>query len=354
MVTEGLLPFLIGLLGLGVAFYVYRLVVALPEGDAKLTAISDQIHLGAMAFMRRELQLLVVFCLVVLVLLWFSLGWMTALSFVVGAVTSAAAGFFGMFSATKANVRTTTAAHTQGAPAALTAAFFGGSVMGLVLASLGLLGLGFLFILFGGSAEGAHAIHGFGVGASAVALFYRVGGGIFTKSADVGADLVGKLEAHIPEDDPRNPGVIADLVGDNVGDVAGMGSDIYESYCGAQIATIAIASTMGAATLAALGNQATLMFLPLALASVGLLCAVAGVIIVKYASRLEASAALRVGTFAAAGLFMAAAFAVVAVADVAIGIWWAAVAGSLGGIVIGLSTEFYTGGAPVRRIARAG
>jgi K(+)-stimulated pyrophosphate-energized sodium pump len=354
MVASGLIPFLLGLFGLGVAYYVYRIVLAYPAGEAKLTAISDQIHVGAMAFMRRELIVLTAFCLVVLVLLWVALGWMTALSFVIGAVTSAIAGFFGMFSATKANVRTTTAAHTKGAPAALTVAFFGGSVMGLVLASLGLVGLGFLFMLFGGSAEGAHAIHGFGVGAGAVALFYRVGGGIFTKSADVGADLVGKLEAHIPEDDPRNPGVIADLVGDNVGDVAGMGSDIFESYCGAQIATIAIASTMGAATLAALGSQANLMFLPLALTSAGLLCAIAGIVLVKAFSHLEASAALRIGTLGAAVIFMAAAFGVIAYLDVAVGIWWAAVAGALGGVVIGLSTEFYTGGAPVRRIAKAG
>ena len=148
-----------------------------------------------------------------------------------GAACSATAGFIGMYSATKANVRTATAAQKEGAAAALSVSFYGGSIMGLCVASLGLLGLGILFHFFSGSSDAAHSIEGFGMGASVVALFSRVGGGIFTKSADVGADLVGKVEAGIPEDDPRNPGVIADNVGDNVGDVAGMGSDIFESYC---------------------------------------------------------------------------------------------------------------------------
>ena len=164
--------------------------------------------------------------------------------------------------ATRANVRTTTAAHREGAAAALSVAFYGGSIMGLCVAALGLLGLGLLYAYLGGDPETVHTIHGFGMGASTVALFSRVGGGIYTKSADVGADLVGKVEAGIPEDDPRNPGVIADNVGDNVGDVAGMGSDIFESYCGAMIASITIAAAM-----AGHRSQAALMFLPLALAA---------------------------------------------------------------------------------------
>ena len=354
MVASGFIPFALGLFGLGVAFYVFRLVLAYPEGGERIKSIADEIFIGAMAFMRREFIILSIFCAIVVVLLWIGLGWMTALAFTVGSMASGAAGFLGMFSATKANVRTANAANTKGAAEALTVAFFGGSVMGLVLASLGLVGLGFLFILFGGSAEGAHAIHGFGVGAGAVALFFRVGGGIFTKSADVGADLVGKVEAGIPEDDPRNPGVIADLVGDNVGDVAGMGSDIFESYCGAQIATIAIASTMGAATLAVLGSQAALMFLPLALASAGMLCSIGGVMLVKVASSSQPAAALRTGTLGATALFVLASYVVVQWLDVSTSIWWATVAGAVGGIVIGLSTEFYTAAAPVRRIAKAG
>jgi len=345
---------LFGIGGLWVAYSIFKLVLAYPEGEDAIKRIADEIHLGAMVFMKRELLMLGVFAGIVLVLLYLFLGWKTALAFVIGAGASAAAGYLGMFSATKANVRTTTAAHTQGAAAALTVAFFGGSVMGLLVASLGLLGLGFLYLLFGGDPETSHAIHGFGVGASSVALFYRVGGGIFTKSADVGADLVGKVEAGIPEDDPRNPGVIADNVGDNVGDVAGMGSDIFESYCGAQIATIAIAATLTAAALDQLGAQSSLMFLPLALASLGLLCSIGGIFLVKQVSASKPATALRIGTMSASVLFILLSFGLIAVMDVANSIWWSVLAGAAGGIIIGLVTEYYTSAAPVRRIAKSG
>ncbi|KXX65571.1 sodium-translocating pyrophosphatase [Marichromatium gracile] len=354
MSANALIPLLFGAGGLWVAYSIYKLVLQYPEGEDKIKKIADEIHLGAMVFMRRELVMLAVFCAVVLVLLYFFLGWKTALAFVIGAGASAAAGYLGMFSATKSNVRTTAAAHKDGAASALTVAFFGGSVMGLLVASLGLLGLGFLYLLFGGDPESSHAIHGFGVGASSVALFYRVGGGIFTKSADVGADLVGKVEAGIPEDDPRNPGVIADNVGDNVGDVAGMGSDIFESYCGAQIATIAIAATLTAASLDVLGNQASLMFLPLALASIGLLCSIAGIFLVKQVSEKKPATALRIGTTASSLLFMAVSFVLVMLMDVSNGIWWSVLAGAGGGMVIGLVTEYYTSSKPVRRIAESG
>ena len=233
-----------------------------------------------MVFMRREYTLLAAFALVLFILLLLEtehLGIQTAVAFVAGALASAGAGWIGMYTATKANVRTTTAAEEKGAAAALSVAFFGGSIMGLAVASLGLCGLGLIYYLFGGDPETAHHIHGFGMGASTVALFSRVGGGIYTKSADVGADLVGKTEENIPEDDPRNPGVIADNVGDNVGDVAGMGSDIFESYCGSMIASIAIASTLSAAGIAELfadganADRGVLMFLP-AFARVGRAC----------------------------------------------------------------------------------
>jgi K(+)-stimulated pyrophosphate-energized sodium pump len=245
---------------------LYRVVVAQPEGDEKTRKIGDAIHKGAMVFMNREYKMLLIFNIIIIIPLYIYLGQNTAIAFAAGTFASGLAGYLGMFSATKANVRTTTAAHKKGAAAALEIAFFGGSIMGLCVAALGLIGLGLLYLYFGSDPETAHAIHGFGMGASTVALFSRVGGGIFTKSADVGADLVGKLEAGIPEDDPRNPGVIADNVGDNVGDVAGMGSDIFESYCGAMIATIALAATMS------VSNQASLMSLPLLLSSVGLIC----------------------------------------------------------------------------------
>ena len=188
-----------------------------------------------------------------------------------------------------------------------------------------------------------------------VALFSRVGGGIFTKSADVGADLVGKLEAGIPEDDPRNPGVIADNVGDNVGDIAGMGSDIFESYCGSMIATIAIASTLSTIALDKLGgNQSELMFLPLALASLGLVCSIIGILVVKMSSNKSPESALRTGTIGSAVLFIIAAYFLIDKLDVANDIWAAVLMGSVGGIIIGLVTEYYTAGKPIRDIAAAG
>ncbi|MFZ9037989.1 MAG: sodium/proton-translocating pyrophosphatase, partial [Gammaproteobacteria bacterium] len=237
MELSHLLPPIIGVFGLVAAAITYSAVKKHPEGEGKVVDIGNQIHLGAMVFMKREYKMLVMFALALLVILFIFLGWQTAFCFLLGALASGTAGYIGMSTATRANVRTTTAAHNEGAAAALTVAFFGGSIMGLAVASLGLLGLGIVFIMFSSDLESIHAIHGFAMGASVVALFSRVGGGIFTKSADVGADLVGKIEAGIPEDDPRNPGVIADNVGDNVGDVAGMGSDIFESYCNSMIAS---------------------------------------------------------------------------------------------------------------------
>ncbi|MXZ80162.1 MAG: sodium-translocating pyrophosphatase [Gammaproteobacteria bacterium] len=349
------LPVLLGAFGLFTAYMVYRMILKYPEGEGKVAEIGEQIHRGAMVFMRREYTYLLIFVAVVSVFILFSdLGIKTTIAFLVGAFCSGVAGYIGMYSATRANVRTTTAAAQHGAETALAVSFFGGSVMGLTIAAMGLLGIGFLYLLYGGDPHTAHVIHGFGMGASSVALFSRVGGGIFTKSADVGADLVGKVEAGIPEDDPRNPGVIADNVGDNVGDVAGMGSDIFESYCGSIIATIAIASTLPAAAFAIYGAQQTLMFLPLALASAGILCSIFGVGLVKLNSARSPELALRIGTIGATVVFMAAAFAVVQWMDVNTRIWISVVVGAAGGIGIGLITEYYTGGKPVRDIAKSG
>ncbi|MCV6606553.1 MAG: sodium-translocating pyrophosphatase, partial [Porticoccaceae bacterium] len=348
--NPALLPPLLGVVGLICAFFIYRIVVRYPEGEASIKKIADQIHIGAMVFMRREYTMLAIFAGVLLVLIFFSdLGQSTAIAFLVGALSSAIAGWLGMFSATKANVRTATAANTKGAASALSVAFFGGSIMGLCVASLGLVGLGSLFYFFGGDPHTAHTLHGFGMGASVVALFSRVGGGIFTKSADVGADLVGKIEAGIPEDDPRNPGVIADNVGDNVGDVAGMGSDIFESYCGSMIASIAIAATMTASAV-----QSELMFLPLALAAVGLIASLAGIILVRVRSSSSPSAALRTGTLAAPVIFVIAAWFLMDCMGIESNVWYAVLSGAVGGILIGLVTEYYTGAAPVRKIARSG
>ena len=354
MESSGLIPALFGALGLIVAWFIYGKVKEFPAGEAKVAQIAEQIHVGAMVFMRREYKFLTIFCGVLVVVLFATLGFNTAFAFIVGALTSAGAGYIGMSTATRANVRTTTAAHTQGAEAALTVAFFGGSIMGLAVASMGLLGLGTLYLFFGGDPETAHAIHGFGMGASSVALFSRVGGGIFTKSADVGADLVGKIEAGIPEDDPRNPGVIADNVGDNVGDVAGMGSDIFESYCGAMIACIAMASTMTADILDPLGEQKALMFLPLALASCGLICSIIGIQLVRVFASKSPEVALRIGTISTTVIFIILSFFVIQMVGVAGKVWVAVFVGAVGGIIIGLVTEYFTASAPVRHIARAG
>lgn len=354
MSLSHLIPSIFGIVGLFAAFRIYKLVMQYETGNEKVTKIAEAIHEGAMVFMRREYKMLGAFAAVLLIFLLFALGVKTAFAFLVGATASAAAGYIGMFSATQANVRTTTAAHEKGAPEALSIAFFGGSIMGLSVASLGLLGLGTLYLFFGGDPETAHAIHGFGMGASTVALFSRVGGGIFTKSADVGADLVGKIEAGIPEDDPRNPGVIADNVGDNVGDVAGMGSDIFESYCGAMIATIAIASTMTVDVLDPLGAQAELMFLPLGLASLGLLCSIMGILLVRKYSAKSPEVALRIGTIGATILFIITSLAVIKMLGVTAAVWGAVLSGAVGGIIIGLVTEYYTSSTPVVNIAKSG
>ena len=340
----------LGVLGLIIVVIIYQWITKQDGGSGAVKKIGEQIHIGAIVFMKREYKMLSIFALVLLVLLYIFLGAASALCFLVGAVTSATAGYIGMNTATIANVRTAQAAHDKGSASALTVAFFGGSVMGLSVAALGLLGLGGLYYFFG--AEHSEALHGFAMGGSVVALFSRVGGGIFTKSADVGADLVGKLEAGIPEDDPRNPAVIADNVGDNVGDIAGMGSDIFESYCGSMIATIEIAATIAVDSLG--GNRSELMFLPLALASLGLVCSVIGIIFVKLSSNKSPESALRMGTIGSALLFIVTSFFLIDYLDVSNNIWAAVLMGSIGGIIIGLVTEYYTAGKPIRDIAESG
>lgn len=341
-----LIPPLLGLVGMVAALVVYRLVMKYPDGQDKVKKIGDQIHNGALAFMKTEYKYLLAFMAVLVVLVYIALGVHSAIAVITGAAASSLAGFIGMYAATKANVRTATAAQQDGAPAALSVSFYGGSVMGLCVASLGLIGLGGLYFFF--SDGHVHALEGFGMGASVVALFSRVGGGIFTKSADVGADLVGKIEAGIPEDDPRNPGVIADNVGDNVGDVAGMGSDIFESYCGSMIASIAIAYTLG---------SQDMMMLPLLLASVGLIASIIGIIIVKLQSAKAPASALRSGTMLAPVIFVGFAWILIdALPGVSTAVWWCVIAGAVGGVLIGLITEYYTDSEnkPVRSIAESG
>jgi len=345
--NNSLLPPLLGLFGMLAAFVVYGLVMKYPDGEDKVKKIGDQIHTGALAFMKTEYKYLLIFIAVLVVLAQVFLGTETAIAVIVGAACSSLAGFIGMYAATKANVRTATAAQQDGAAAALSVSFYGGSVMGLCVASLGLIGLGGLYYFYAANgASHVHALEGFGMGASVVALFSRVGGGIFTKSADVGADLVGKIEAGIPEDDPRNTGVIADNVGDNVGDVAGMGSDIFESYCGSMIASIAIAYTM---------SSESLMFLPLGLAATGLIASIIGIFIVKMQSAKAPASALRSGTLLAPVIFIVMAyFLIQSMGDVPMAVLWCVIAGAGGGVLIGLITEYYTGGQPVKEIAESG
>ena len=347
-------PFATGFIGLIFAFILYGLIMKFPAGKQSVVKIGDQIHLGAKVFMITEYKILAPVVLALVLACGLSpLGWYTALAIAVGALSSAIAGFIGMYSATKANVRTATAAENHGQEQALSISFFGGSIMGLCVASMGLVGLGGLFFYFSGAMDDldkiAKALEGFGVGASAVALFSRVGGGIYTKSADVGADLVGKIEAGIPEDDPRNPGVIADNVGDNVGDIAGMGSDIFESYCGAMIASIAIAATM---------LDPNLMFLPLWLASSGLFCSLIGIGIVRTQVSRSPAVALRWGTFLSPVIFLIFAGVSIYYSPIEMKYFYSVLTGAVGGILIGLITEYYTGGdtenSPVGKIAKSG
>ena len=358
-----------GGIGLLAALVVYRYVVAQPDGNSVMRDLADQIHDGAMTFLRREYTVLAVFVVVVAVLLFLAIGQASALAYVAGAASSVLAGFFGMKAATRANVRTSAAANDEGQGKALRIAFFGGAVMGLSVAALGLLGIGLLYWLLAADAipgtndlpNFAEIIAGFAMGASSIALFARVGGGIFTKAADVGADLVGKVEAGIPEDDPRNPATIADNVGDNVGDVAGMGADIFESYVGSIVATIAI----GATSVALAASQVEAVALPIITVLVGLVCSIVGIAAMKFLERIEPGAALRNVTFIAAGLFLLIMFFVVQSMDMIIidpatetarsplGPFWALLAGTLVGILIGVVTEYYTGGRPVRKIAQS-
>ena len=352
----------IAIFGLIGAAVIYYLITRYSEGEGQQLEVAQQIRIGAMAFMRREYSVMIVFVLVVWAFLAFFIGWQTSVAFLVGAFTSGLAGFLGMFTATRANVRTANAACHSGMESALSVAFYGGSVMGLCVASLGLLGLSAVYYAFGSDPETAHVIHGFGMGASSVALFARVGGGIFTKCADVGSDLVGKLEAGIPEDDPRNPGVIADNVGDNVGDVAGMGSDIFESYCGSIIASIAIASTLSLAGVAELLTsdaiqREALMALPLALAAVGLLSSILSIAVVRIGahSGWAPATALRIGTVLSTVLLLLIAyFLMSSVLEIDSNVWLAVLSGAVGGVVIGFSTEYFTSAAPVRKVARSG
>ena len=348
--------------GLITAFILYRRNDSIVIDNETVSDITNQIQKGAMAFLYAEYKYLSVFVLVVAGLLMAGgginddLGMETAVAFLLGAFTSVMAGYSGMRSATSANGRTAMAAKNGGQPEALLVSFNGGAVMGLAVGGLGLLGVSSMYLWLGSEFSTVGSIAGFGMGASSIALFARVGGGIYTKAADVGADLVGKVEAGIPEDDPRNPGVIADNVGDNVGDVAGMGADIFESFVGSIIAAMVIAAAAGSAAMAAgNANGATyygaLVLLPIALALSGYLASIIGVFSMTFLKNLDdAAAALRYTTFIGAGLFWLFGYLIMGPSGMDLPNYnplYAVIAGSIVGILIGLVTEYYTGIEPV-------
>ncbi len=346
-----------GVVGFVIALILYNVVKAQPVGNDTMREISEDIHKGAMAFLGREYRVLAIFIVIVFILVLVAMGFQTALAYLGGSVCSMICGFIGMKAATRANVRTSEAARAHGQARALEVSFNGGAVMGLAVASLGLVGVGVAYIFFGGEPETAKYINGFAMGASSIALFARVGGGIYTKAADVGADLVGKVEAGIPEDDPRNPGVIADNVGDCVGDTAGMGADIFESYVGSIIATVAIAAAAGPELLAKLGTgeatQSGAMILPLALAMIGLVFSIIGIASMKVLKGIDPAKALHYTTFVAAIGFLIVAFIYIRFNHLNNGIFWAILAGTVAGVLIGQITEYYTAHGPVMRIAEA-
>ncbi|MAO53560.1 MAG: sodium-translocating pyrophosphatase [Euryarchaeota archaeon] len=336
----------VGIFGLLVAFMLYRKVDSIEIENKTVAKITERIQDGAMAFMVAEYRMLAIFIAVVAALLFVGgsynddLGMEATVAFIIGALCSGAAGFSGMKSATSANGRTAQAAASGGQSAALTTSYNGGAVMGLAVGGLGLFGISLMFYFTETDFLTVANIAGFGMGASSIALFARVGGGIYTKAADVGADLVGKVEAGIPEDDPRNPGVIADNVGDNVGDVAGMGADIFESFVGSIIAAMVIAAASSD-----LGSE--YLKIPIALAIVGYLASIIGVFSISAMKNMDAGAALRNTTFIAAGLFIGGGYLLLGELGMNQTVIWAVAIGSVVGILIGLITEYYTGIEPV-------
>lgn len=333
-----------GLVALLASWFYSKRVQAYTIDIPKVQEITEAIREGAMAFLAAEYKILFWFVLVVAILLGIFLSPLVAITFVIGAFTSAVAGNIGMRIATKANGRTAIAAKNGGLSKALDVAFSGGAVMGLSVVGLGILGLTLMIIIFNWDIQ---IVTGFGMGASSIALFARVGGGIYTKAADVGADLVGKVEAGIPEDDPRNPATIADNVGDNVGDVAGMGADLFESYVGSIIATLAIGFTMD--------DKMSYMVAPLLISSFGILASIIATLTVKTDNPNEVYHKLENGTRIAGVLSLIGAFAIVKYLNLPMGVFWSIVAGLVAGLVIAYFTGLYTdtGKKAVNRIADA-
>jgi len=334
---------IIGLVALVFAYFLANKINKVEVGTERMKEISSYIHEGSMAFLTREYKYLVIFVIALTIILAIGIDVLTALSFIVGAVFSALTGFFGMQVATKANVRTANGAREGGMNKALSVAFSGGAVMGMSVVGLGILGVGGLFVILSGMKdplEVSEIITGFALGASSIALFARVGGGIYTKAADVGADLVGKVEAGIPEDDPRNPAVIADNVGDNVGDVAGMGADLFESYVGSIISAISLGLIATNINGQSYGINGALF--PLLLSGIGIIASIVGTFFVKGDENTDPSSALKVGTYVSGAITIVAAYFLSKNVLGDIRGFLAVTAGLIVGMLIGQVTEMYT------------
>lgn len=354
------LPLLVGPLALIVAIALYFRMKAQPDGNETMNRIGGYVREGSMAFLTREYKVLAVYSLVVMAALGYGLGWIAAVCFFAGAFLSLLAGFCGMKAATYANVRTAQAAREGSKPNALLIALDGGAVMGLSVAGLGLIGIAGLWLFFRDQ-NVSTVLHSFAVGASSIALFARIGGGIYTKAADVGSDIAGKVIENIPEDDPRNPGVVADNVGDNVGDVAGMGADIYESMVAAIVSAMAIAITVPVAGLGKLVPEGTdadtarwlAMMLPLFLSTLGLGISLAVIFMARLMKNGNPASVLRNCLLIPPVLLTGVSFIVMPMLGVSQSVTIALAAGAFGGGIIGLVTEYYTAASPIRKIAEA-
>lgn len=353
-------PIIAGIIGLVVALVLYFRVKAQPQGNETMNRIATYVREGSMAFLVREYKVLAIYAVVVGLALGFSLGWTAAAWFLMGAFLSLLAGFFGMKAATYANVRTAQAAQTGSKSKSLLVALDGGAVMGFSVAGLGLIGLGVLYYIYQGTEQVGTILHSFAVGASSIALFARIGGGIYTKAADVGADIAGKVIENIPEDDPRNPGVIADNVGDNVGDVAGMGADIYESMVAAIVSAMAIALTIPWEKMKPLMEGASpedqrlaAVMLPLALSALGLIISVVVIFSARLFSNARPAVVLRNSLIVPPFLLTLASFVLMPMFGLSQSVTIALAAGAFGGALIGLITEYYTAAKPIRIIAEA-
>lgn len=330
----------LGVIALAFAGVLAARVSKQDAGTDRMKEIASSISEGAQAFLTAEYKILIIFVAVLFFLIGFGIGnWVTAVCFVVGAVFSTLAGYFGMSVATKANVRTANAAKESGMNKALSIAFSGGAVMGMCVAGLGVLGVSAIYLITGN----VDVLSGFSLGASSIALFARVGGGIYTKAADVGADLVGKVEAGIPEDDPRNPAVIADNVGDNVGDVAGMGSDLFESYVGSIISAVTLAAVaVNESGEMSIFNETTAALFPLLIAAIGLIASVLGILAVRGGDNVNPAKALNMGTYVSGIIVIIASVFLSKNMLGSLNYAWAIIAGLLVGIIIGQLTEIYT------------